>query len=87
MNEYSHLDVQPTDKQVEATIEDQDIYADIGELDANDLMQFAYQISTGMVRSNSSNNNNSRVIITIVVVVVDCFIIRILTIIKVEFFS
>ena len=31
---------------------EEDIYADLGDLDGNDLMQFAYQIATGMVSRN-----------------------------------
>ena len=31
--------------------EDVDIYEDLGDLESNDLMQFAYQIATGMVCS------------------------------------
>ncbi len=29
---------------------EEDPYMELGELEANDLMQFAYQIATGMVR-------------------------------------
>ncbi len=51
-NEYSHLDPQ---KGVEAADEneggEEDPYMELGELEANDLMQFAYQIATGMVRN------------------------------------
>ena len=57
MNKFYHA--LPTDMQAEATMKDEDIYTDVGDLDANDLMQFAYQISTGMVCNSSSNNNSS----------------------------
>ncbi len=49
-NEYSHLD--PEKKAISEEIqqeEDEDPYMELGELEANDLMQFAYQIATGMV--------------------------------------
>ncbi len=55
-NEYSHLDPQKgvEQKVVEAADEnedgEEDPYMELGELEANDLMQFAYQIATGMVR-------------------------------------
>ena len=47
-NEYSHLDpvVSPPPPQDDS---DEEIEEDLGDLDANDLMQFAYQIATGMV--------------------------------------
>ena len=54
-NEYSHLDpvlsppVQLAGDDDED--EEEDIYDDLGDLDSTDLMQFAYQIATGMVRT------------------------------------
>lgn len=52
MNEYSHLDpvVSPPQPLDDSDEEDEDAYGDLEDLDANDLMQFAYQIATGMVR-------------------------------------
>ena len=54
MNEYSHLDPKDpeatTGEQIAET--EQDIYDELGDIDGNDLMQFAYQIATGMVRNN-----------------------------------
>jgi hypothetical protein len=51
-DEYSHLDPNKEPQTAgEEDLEDQeDIYEDLGDLDGNDLMQFAYQIATGMVR-------------------------------------
>lgn len=47
--EYSHLDPSNA-KEAEAEAEkEEDIYEELGDLDGNDLMQFAYQIATGMV--------------------------------------
>ena len=34
--------------------EEEDPYSELGQLEANDLMQFAYQIATGMVGSLDS---------------------------------
>ena len=54
-NEYSHLDparsppVQLADNDGED--EEEDIYDDLGDLESTDLMQFAYQIATGMVNT------------------------------------
>ncbi len=42
-NEYSHLD--PKAEEAEQDIDDE-----LGDLDPNDLIQFAYQIATGMVK-------------------------------------
>ena len=46
-NEYSHLD--PASAKEAEVAEEDEIYAELGDLDGNDLMQFAYQIATGMV--------------------------------------
>ena len=51
-NEYSHLDPAlspPLPANLEEE-EEEDIYEDLGDLETHDLMQFAYQIATGMVR-------------------------------------
>ena len=49
-NEYSHLDPEKkTESEEPLNEEDEDPYTEVGELEANDLMQFAYQIATGMV--------------------------------------
>ena len=54
MNKYSHLDSKDTEATTgeEITRIKQDIYEGLGDIDGNDLMQFAYQIATGMVRNN-----------------------------------
>ena len=58
-NEYSHLDPKSGELSGQTTplnAEDEELLRavlqteQIGELEANDLMQFAYQIATGMVR-------------------------------------
>lgn len=46
-DQYSHLDPAAAKDEEEAA--EEDIYAELGDLDGNDLMQFAYQIATGMV--------------------------------------
>lgn len=46
-NEYSKLDP----KKFPEEEEEEDAYPDLGDLEANDLIQFAYQIATGMVHT------------------------------------
>ena len=52
-NEYSRLDPRKADFPEEE--EEEDAYPDLGDLEANDLIQFAYQIATGMVRTYNTN--------------------------------
>lgn len=47
-NEYSHLDPKRA-AQEEEEEEEEDLYPDLGDLESNDLIQFAYQIASGMV--------------------------------------
>ena len=51
-NEYSHLEEKRDDapsNEIQLAEDEDDIYGDLGDLEGNDLMQFAYQIATGMV--------------------------------------
>jgi len=61
--EYSHLDpLKPPGPHPQGEELEEDIYADLGDIDGNDLMQFAYQIATGMVshgRAISLSNKQS----------------------------
>ena len=63
-------------------MKDEDIYTDVGDMDANDLIQFAYQISTGMV-----HNSSSCALLVVVVIIMDYFVVWILIIIKFNFVS
>lgn len=54
-SEYLHL----VPSMAEAADEEQDDYGELGDLEGNNLIQFAYQIATGMVR-NSDRDRGSK---------------------------